>query len=338
MKIAVRKVGTLCEIYNDHYDQLYFENLWKEHFINLLNDDDEVTWFEHMPVDSHGFDQLLSDYDAIIGAWIMDNMITEEILSRHNSLKYISTISHGYSSFDKEACKKRNIIVTNTHFSNNSVAQHAFALLLEICNNIGKNNDYYKCGKWLATENPNNKLFTQQIELQDKTIGIIGLGSIGYIMAKMAAGFGMKVIAYSKHLKLGENYKFIKQVDLQTLLKESDIISIHCPSTEDSIGMINENTINQMKDGVILVNTARGDIIDEKALLVGLNKRKIYAAALDVLPNEPIKAPTELLLSPYIVATEHIAWATIEARIRSITVACENFFNWRNGKPTSVIS
>ena len=271
MKIGVRKVGPLGHLYDDKYDSRFFESLWKNHLLLKLSPDDEVVWFDRMPVEPEGFDFALGDLEAVIGAWIFDNMITDEMLSKHPNLKYIGTISHGYSEFDKIACRNHGVTVTNTHFNDYAVAQHTMALLLEITNNIGINSEYYKDLKWEDSGMANNKLFTRQTELQNKTFGIIGLGSIGLLVAKMAAGFGMKVMSYSKHYKGGNEYSFIRQVELNTLLQSSDIISLHCSSNKDTQKIINERSIKLMKDGVILLNCARGDLIDEEAVYNALN-------------------------------------------------------------------
>ena len=176
------------------------------------------------------------------------------------------------------------------------------------------------------------------MELENLTFGIIGLGSIGYLVAKIAKGFGMRVQSYSPHIKQGEKYSFINQVDINTVLRTSDIISLHCPATSETRDLINSETLDMMKSGVIILNCARGDVINEADLLNSLNSGKVYAAGLDVLKGEPLKVPNSLLEHPRVVATEHIAWATPEARIRSVRVACDNFLNWRKGYPISVIS
>lgn len=345
MKIGIRRVGPLGALYNDKYDTAFFEKLWHEHLIERLKTEDEVIWFEKMPVDAEGFDRVLGDLDAVIGAWIFDNMITDEMLTKHPQIKYIGTISHGYSEFDKEACRKHGVTVTNTHFNDYAVAQHTMGLLLEIALHIGANSTFYKKTKWEHQSEGNNKFFTKQMELQGKTIGIVGLGNIGLNTAKMAAGFGMKVQAYDKKHKEGEEYSFLNQVDFNTLLSTSDIISLHCPATKETRHLINRDSIQKMKDGVILLNTARGDLINEQDLYEALNNsskdsaiKKIYAVGLDVLEGEPLKKPSILLQHPQVIATEHIAWATPESRIRSVTIACDNFLKWRAGMPQSVIS
>lgn len=338
MKIAVRKIGPMGTTYGDQFNQDFFNNLWNEELISKLDSNDEVIWFEHMPVTGEAFDELLSDFDAVIGAWIKPGMITEGILSKHPKIKYIGTISHGYSSFDKDACKKYGITVTNAIFNDDAVSQHVFALLLEICNNVGINNSFYKKEKWQSEQPDWNKLYTRQISLSGKIFGIIGLGNIGTKTAQIARGFGMQVLANSRSIKNGEQYQKITQTSFEEVIMKSDVISIHCPLTESTLNLIDKSAIEKMKQGVILINTSRGEIIDEEALNEALMQRKVYAAGLDVLANEPLKHPNCLINNPYTVTTEHIAWASIESRIKSIKVGCENFFNWKNGTPTSVIS
>ena len=296
-----------------------------------------MVWFDHGAL--RDFDNAAADFDAIIGAWILDDMLNDELLTKHPKLKYVSTLSHGFGRIDPEVCKKHGLTVTNTIYGDVTIAQYAMALLMDICHSIGVNDDYYRNKKWLP-ENKGKRVLslTPQIELYEKTMGIIGLGNIGYWMAKMAAGFGMKVIAYSRHKKEGEKYDFIEQVSLDELLKRSDVISIHCPLTDSTRNLIDESAFEKMKDGVILINTARGAIIDEDALVKALRNGKVFAAGLDVVAGEPLSAPCQLMSCPNTRLTEHIAWLPVESRIRSVRIACENFFNWKEGRPTSVVS
>ena len=220
-----------------------------------------------------------------------------------------------------------------------TIAQYAMAMLLDLCNNVAIHDDFYKHKIWSTPGAAKNgvKILTRQFELYGKTIGIIGLGSIGYRMALMAQGFGMKVIAYSRHKKCGDKYAFIEQVTLDELLNRSDVISIHCPLTEESRNMIDADAIAGMKNGVILINTARGEIIDENALKDALDSKKISAAGLDVVCGEPLDGPIPLMQCDNTRITQHIAFATPEAKIRAIEIAADNLINWYKGTPTSVI-
>ncbi len=336
MKIGVAKTGSMEELYGKKYNSAFFEKLWKESLVDKLDPEDEVVWLDRRELAD--LDQAAADLDAVIGLWIVDDMINENLLTNHPKLKYLSTLSHGFGRIDGEACHRHGVTVTNTVYGDVTIAQYAIALLLDICHNIGVNDHYYKHEKWLP-ENSDKRMMarTPQIELYEKTFGIIGLGNIGFCAAQMAAGFGMKVISYSRHKKQGEKYDFIEQVSLDELLERSDVISIHCPLTEETRNLINAESISKMKDGVILINTARGDIIEESALVEALNSGKVYAAGLDVVVGEPLQAPCELMNCKNTVITEHIAWEPIEARIRSIRLGCQNFLNWKDGHPTSVV-
>lgn len=336
MKIGVAKAGSMGGMYGKKYDDAFFERLWKESLTDKLPED-EIVWMDYMAM--RDVDKAAEGLDAMIGVWITDDMINEEFLTRHPKLKYISTLSHGFGRIDTQACRRHGLTVTNTIYGDVTIAQYAMALLLDICHNVGANDHYYKYDRWLP-ENQEKRFMalTPQIELYEKTFGIIGLGNIGLWAARMAAGFGMKVIAYSRHKKEGAQYDFIEQVSLEQVLSRSDVISIHCPLTEQTRNLIDEAAFEKMKEGVILINTARGAIIDEPALVNALNSGKVYAAGLDVVAGEPLTKPCELMKCENTKITEHIAWMPVESRIRSIKIACENFLNWKAGHPTSVVS
>lgn len=305
---------------------------WKKELSNIPEVED-IDFYET-------FDEsVIEDHDAVIGAWIRDGIFTKELFEAHPKLKYVATLGHGFGKVDGETAKKNGVTFTNTIYGDMTIAQYAFGLLMDICHHVEREADFYK---YNLEENHGfkrrMKVCTRQIELYEKTIGIIGLGSIGFWMAKMASGFGMKVISYSRHKKTGSEYDFIEQVSMEELLERSDVISIHCPLTDETRGMIDKEAIDKMKDGVILINTARGAIIDENALIEALNSGKIYAAGLDVVDGEPIKEKTPIFDCDNAVITAHIAWAPEEARYRTVRIATDNFKNWLKGKPTSVIA
>lgn len=281
-----------------------------------------------------------SDAEAVIGLFIKDNVITREFLNEHPKLKYLSTLAHGFGKYDYEATKERNLILTNTIYGDSTIAEYGFALLLDICHNIEIHNNYIK-NVYLNDTSKNKKYtktFTRQIELYGKTMGIWGLGNIGYCTAKIAHGFGMRVISYSRHKKTGEQYDFIEQVSLDELLEQSDVISLNTPLTANTENMVNKEVINKMKDGVILINTARGKLIVEKDLVEALNNGKIYAAGLDVIRDEPLLEKVPILDCPNAKITGHIAWCTRESRFRAIQMAIDNFNSYLNGNPVSVIN
>lgn len=286
--------------------------------------------------------QKIGDCNAALGVWITGGLMKEEFLRQHPQLQYLSTLSHGFGEFDISMTKQYGLTVTNTFYGGQTIAQYAIALLLDICHNISAHASYTRDGYWkdkaVNPRAPFLKTFSSQIELYGKTFGVIGLGHIGFCAAKMAAGLGMKVIAYSRHPKVGPEYDFIRQVSLDELLAESDVISLHCPYSSENDRMINRESISKMKQGVILINTARGGLIDEDDLYQALMDRKIYMAGLDVLREEPPKEKIPLLNCPYAIVTAHIAWLPKESRLRAVDLAIENYAAWLHGHPQSVIN
>ena len=283
---------------------------------------------------------VIGDADAAIGIWVNGNNINEDFLSQHPNLKYVATLGHGWEKFDAEMTRKRGISISNTIYGSQTIAEYAFALLMDVCHHIGTHDTRIKTIDWSVPESHNEfcKSVTRQIELYDKTIGVIGLGAIGFAFAKMARGFGMHVLAYSRHKKTGAEYDFIEQVSLDELLARSDFISLHTPHTPATEHMIDQDTIARMKDGVILINTARGALIDEQALADALATGKVLAAGLDVLTDEPPVHGSPLLTAPNTVITGHIAWLTRESRIRAIDMAIDNFRCYLEGHPVSIIN
>ncbi|MBO5145971.1 MAG: D-2-hydroxyacid dehydrogenase [Lachnospiraceae bacterium] len=283
-------------------------------------------------------DEIAADYDVLIGVWIGDDMFDRAFYEKHPNLKYVSTLGHGFGRIDHEAAHEHGVTFTNTIYGDMTIAQYAMGLLLNICHHVDREAVYYKESlEHHESLYQKQHVVTRQIELYEKTIGIVGLGAIGLWMAKMAAGFGMKVVAYSRHKKEGAQYDFIEQVSLDELLTQSDVISIHCPLTDETKHMIDAAAIDKMKDGVILINTARGAIIDEAAMVEALKSGKIYAAGLDVVTGEPLSEKTPIFDCANAEITAHIAWAPAEARYRTVRIAVENLKNWIAGNPTSVI-
>lgn len=310
---------------------------WKEQFADCP--DLEVIYKEGFTYEN--FDAIAEDADALLGVWIRDGYYNEDFFKAHPKLKYLASFAHGFGKIDREAAHKYGVTFTNTIYGDMTIAQFAMALLLDICHDVRREAEAYKeaVREGHVTGLPGGvRVQGRQIELYEKTIGILGLGAIGLWMARMAAGFGMKVIAYSRHKKTGPEYDFIEQVSLDELYERSDVISIHCPATDETAGMINKASIAKMKDGVILINTARGVIINEPDLVDALNSGKVYAAGLDVVCNEPLDHYIPLMDCPNAVITPHIAWAPEETRYRTIRIAAQNFKNWRDGHPTSVVS
>ena len=288
------------------------------------------------------YSSQIGNADAALGIWVHKGVINEKLFEAHPNLKYIATLGHGFEDFDVEMTRRRGVTITNTIYGDVTIAQYAMALLMNICYNVTVQSDYTKTGYWKEKEtNPQasyNQLFVPQIELYQKTMGIIGLGAIGLWTARMAKGFGMKVIANSRHKKTGPQYDGIEQVSMEEIFERSDVISIHCPHTKETENLLNREAVAKMKDGVIIINTARGIIIDEGALLEALESRKVYMAGLDVVANEPPQYQIPLMQSPYTFITSHIAWQPKAARLRAVDLAVKNFRSYLEGMPTSVIN
>lgn len=285
-------------------------------------------------------DEMIGDADAVFGIWISDRIINEEIMSHHPNLKYIATLGHGWREFDVEMTRRRGITITNTIYGAQTIAEYGWALLMEVCHHVKDHSDLIKNTDWTKEENRKHydRVVTPQIELFGKTCGIFGLGAIGLAFAKMAAGFGMKVISYSRHKKVGAQYHFIEQVDFDTLLKESDVISINAPLTQETQDTFNKKAFDKMKDGVILINTARGGLIVEEDLVEALESGKVYGAGLDVLRDEPQTGDNPLFHTDKASTTGHIAWLTKASRLRAVDMAIDNFKAYLAGIPTSVIN
>ena len=245
-------------------------------------------------------------------------VISADVMASCPNLRYIGVLATGYNVVDIAEAKKRGIVVTNVPaYSTPTVAQFTMALLLEIALHVGHHSRVVHEGKWSACR---DFAFWDYplMELQGKTFGIVGYGSIGKEVAKVAQAFGMKVLAYSRHG--AEEF----HTELDELYAKSDIVSLHCPLTAENTGMINRDTIAKMKDGVIILNTARGGLINEADLRDALVSGKVYAAASDVTTREPINADSPLLGLDNMIITPHIAWAATEARQRLLSVAIDN--------------
>lgn len=263
--------------------------------------------------------------------------ITRETLDKTN-IKYIGVLATGYNIVDVEAAKEKEIVVTNVPtYGTDSVAQMVFAHILEICHHVAAHSEAVKNGEW--TNNPDWCFWKYPlIELSGKTIGIIGFGRIGQAVGRIAQAFGMKVLAYDKYQNKDLENETLKYVELDELLANSDVISLHCPLFDENKGMINKNTIAKMKDGVIIINTSRGPLIVEEDLAEALNSGKVYAAGLDVVSEEPIKADNPLLKAKNIFITPHIAWAPKESRQRLMDIAVNNLKKFLEGCPVNVVN
>ena len=266
------------------------------------------------------------DADIVLANKIV---IDKPIFDKLPKLKMIAMLGTGYNSIDIKTAKERGIYVCNIpKYSSPSVAQFTIALLLEIANQVGLHNDSVKAGEWAnCPDFCYNK--TKQIELLGKTIGLIGYGDIAKQVAVIAKAFGMKVLGYRRS---GGNDPYAEIVSLDYLLKNSDIISLHCPLNNESDKLICNRTIKKMKDGVIIINTARGGLVNEIELAENLKSGKVLAYGGDVLTKEPPEKDNPLFSCPNAFITPHLAWATVEARGRLMEIMESNIAGFVNGK------
>ena len=263
--------------------------------------------------------------------------ITEAVLNACPNIRLICVQATGYNIVDCKACAERGIPVTNVPtYGTAAVAQFTIALILEMCHRIGLHNHSVHQGDWSKADSFCYWL-TPQMELAGKTIGIIGFGRIGRAVGKLANAFGMKVITYNRS-QCDEGRQIAEYVDLETLFKQSDIISLHCPLFPETEKIINATNIAKMKDGAMLVNTARGGLVDEEALVEALESGKLRYAAVDVVSAEPMKADNPLLKTRKCIITPHIAWAPVESRQRLMDCVEENIRCYLNGTPQNVVN
>ncbi len=273
------------------------------------------------------------DADAIL---INKVRITDEILAQLPKLKYIGELATGYNNIDIKAASKRGITVCNIPaYSTDSVAQMTFAHILNITNQVAHYADESRSGHW--SKNPDFCYWDTPLpELSAKTLGIVGLGNIGMKVAKIALDFGMDVFAYtsknSADLPAG-----IQKTTIEGLLGASDILTLHCPLTDDTRELINKETLALMRPGSIIINTGRGQLVNEQDVADALESGQLLGYGADVLTEEPPRADNPLLKQPHAYITPHIAWATKEARQRLLNICVENIKAFKAGQPINVV-
>lgn len=260
-------------------------------------------------------------------------VIDAETIGGLPELRYIGVLATGFNNVDVGAARARGIPVCNVpEYGTGTVAQAVFALLLELCHRVGHHSDGVHAGRWSAARD-----FCywdgELVELAGLTLGIVGYGRIGQAVAKIGRAFGMRVLACRRTVGAGE-----ENTDLETLIRSSDVLSLHCPLTEQTRGMINAERIGWMKPGAFLINTARGPLIQERDLAEALNRGRVAGAGLDVLSVEPPAAGNPLIGARNCVITPHIAWATRAARERLLRTAAENLEAFLRGAPRHVVN
>lgn len=253
------------------------------------------------------------------------------------NLKYIGVLATGYNVIDIQAAKEKNIPVCNVPgYSGMSVAQAVFSLLLEVTNHVGQHSEEVRQGKWSSAP---DFCFTSTplIELADLTMGIVGYGNIAQSTIKIAQALGMKILVHTRTIPK-EKVEGVSFVSTDELFKKSDVISLHCPLTDQTKHMINKTSLALMKKSAILINTGRGPLVDEDALALALNESRIFGAGLDVLSQEPPQANNPLLSAKNCVITPHNAWASKAARQRLMNMAIENLKAFLNNKTTNRVN
>lgn len=263
--------------------------------------------------------------------------ITAELLDKCPTIKLICVLATGYNVVDCEAARARGIPVCNVpDYSTNAVAQFTFGLLLELCNRVGHHDALVHDGAWCRC--PDFCFWdTPQLELAGKTLGIIGFGRIGRTVGRIAKAFGKEVLAYNRS-RCPEGEAIGTYVDLDTLLRKSDVVSLHCPLTPQTEGIISAGTLAKMKDGAILLNTARGPLLDELTVANALRSGKLRGFAADVVSSEPISEHNPLLSAPNCILTPHMAWAPIESRKRILSCTTESIEGFLAGEPVNTVN
>lgn len=277
--------------------------------------------------------EAIGDADAVI---CNKCLITQEVFDKCPNLKYVGLFATGYNNVDLAAASKRGAVVCNVPaYSTNAVAQHTFALILDYYNKVAEYKKTVADGDWV-----NYKLFSYfyipTTEIAGLTLGIIGYGDIGRKTAEIARAFGMNVVTYTRSpQKVTDGTRVCT---LEELLSISDAVSLHCPLTPENGKMINAETLALMKPNALLVNTARGGLIDEQALADALNGGRLGGARLDTLTYEPMREDCPLRGAKNCAITPHIAWAPIETRVRLLEKVAENLKSWINGEPINVVN
>ncbi len=252
-------------------------------------------------------------------------VLTDEIFAACPSLRYVGILATGFNVVDTESASRRGIAVTNIPgYSTNAVVQHLFALIFERTNRVHVHNESVMNGEWVSS--PDFCYWkTPLAEIAGKTLGIFGFGSIGMKAAAVALAFGMNVSAYTRTpAKIADSGLNVKAVSLEELFSESDFITLHAPLTNETRCVVNSSTLSKMKPGAMLINTARGPLVDEKAVREALDSGVLGCYAADVISVEPMSADNPLLGAPNCILTPHIAWAPRETRERLMGIAVSN--------------
>lgn len=294
-----------------------------------------VAIHDRTPTDSASIVKAIGDAELVLTNKVP---IGKTVIEQVPNLKYIGVTATGYNIIDTEAAKKQGIVVTNVPaYSTQAVAQFTMGLLLELCHHIGAHNQSVQNGQWSRC--PDFSFWNYPlVELAGKTMGIVGFGQIGKATATLSQAFGMQVLVYNRTKYLEFENDALHFVSFNELLQTSDVVSLHCPQTPETEGLIHRDSLSKMKSNAFLINTSRGGLVVESDLAEALNSGSIAGAAVDVVSKEPIAANNPLLQAKNCIITPHIAWAPIEARRRCMEITVANVQAFLNGKPQHVVS
>ena len=302
---------------------------------DALKEYGDLTVYDRTPYDEKEITRRLEGADIAV---TNKTPITKNTIDSVPTLKFVAVLATGYNVVDTTAAKEKGIAVSNVPtYGTDSVSQFAIALLLELCHHIGHHSDEVHKGRW---EKNADWCFWDYplIELAGKTLGIIGFGRIGHRTGEIAKALNMRVIVNDSY----ENPQFVKEgfeyVTREQLFRESDVIALHCPLFPSTRGLINKDTIAQMKDGVLIINNSRGQLVVEEDLREALDSGKVGGAAVDVVSTEPIKGDNPLLGAKNCIITPHMSWGAKEARERIMNITADNIAAFIDGKPQNVVN
>ena len=264
--------------------------------------------------------------------------VDRALIEKLPKLKFIAVLATGFNIIDCEAAKEHGIVVSNIPaYSTDGVAQLVFAFLLELTNQVGLHSKSVNDGEW--SRSPYFCYWkTPLVELRGKVFGIVGFGKIGSAVAEIANAFGMKVKAYSPHTREYSGFGKVDFVSLDEVIETSDVISLHCPLTNETAGLVNAEFLSRMKKTAYLINTSRGPVVNEKDLRAALDSGAIAGAGVDVLSTEPPKEDNPLIGAKNCFITPHIAWASLEARTRLMNIFKDNVKGFVSGEPINVVN
>lgn len=282
--------------------------------------------------DRETLEQEIADAEVLL---CNKTAVDAPLLEKAKKLRYIGLFATGYNNIDVKTAAQKGITVCNAPgYSTEAVAQHTVALMLALLNRVGDYNKIVLEGDWIKSRTFSYFPFPLY-ELAGKTLGIVGYGSIGKRVAAIAKAFGMKILVCNRSRVEDAT---VTQTDPDTLLQESDVVTLHCPLNEDSAGMMNAAAFGKMKKGSVFINTARGGLVDENALRAALDSGRLMGAGIDVLQKEPMSPDCPLLNAPNCYITPHIAWAGLETRERLMKIVADNIRRYLAGTPENVVT